>query len=198
MKIRLPQAAMRLPVALAATGVFAAACGGATYGASKAATTQSQAPTTAASTVALMTGQGSHGTYLTDGHGRALYMFARDSMNHSNCYGSCATYWPPLIAKSATASGAATATIGSAMRKDGKAQVTYAGHPLYYYIGDAKAGETHGQGLDTSGGLWWLLDVHGSAITGKGATTAPASGSSSGNPGSSGGSGGAYGGYGNG
>ena len=50
-------------------------------------------------------------------------------------------------------------------RADGTKQVTYKGHPLYYYIGDSAAGQTNGQGSNSFGAKWWLLTPAGAAIT---------------------------------
>jgi hypothetical protein len=60
--------------------------------------------------------------------------------------------------------------LGTTMRADGTTQVTYSGHPLYLYAGDTNAGDTKGQGLNASGGLWWLLSPAGARITSKAGT----------------------------
>jgi predicted lipoprotein with Yx(FWY)xxD motif len=113
-------------------------------------------------------------------------MFDSDTAVKSSCADACTVYWPPLIAKgkASVAGSAKAADLGTITRAGGTKQVTYDGHPLYYFIGDHTAGDTGGQGLDDFGAKWWLLGPSGSPIT---------SGSSSG--GSSGSSGG-YGGYG--
>ena len=107
------------------------------------------------------------GKILVNGQGRTLYLFAPDKNGKSVCYGSCAKYWPPLI--TATAHVAATAPVkasllGTTKRKDGKLQVTYNHHPLYLYVGDAKAGDAKGEGLNLSGGLWWVVSPAGAAV----------------------------------
>jgi hypothetical protein len=45
----------------------------------------------------------------------------------------------------------------------GVKQVTYNGHPLYYYVGDHTPGDTKGQGLTEFGALWFVLAPSGSA-----------------------------------
>ena len=104
------------------------------------------------------------GTILATGQGRTLYMFAADKHGRSACYGQCAHYWPPLLTsgKPVAAPGAKASMLGTTRRKDGKLQVTYNGHPLYRYISDTQRGETGGQGLNLSGGLWWALSPNGS------------------------------------
>ena len=97
------------------------------------------------------------------------------------CNGSCAAHWPPLLGSSAQSSGAANdAQVATTTRGDGTTQITYAGHPLYYYAGDAKAGDTKGQGLDLDGGKWWLVAPSGKPIS----AAAPAASSSSSSTGS--------------
>jgi predicted lipoprotein with Yx(FWY)xxD motif len=122
---------------------------------------------------------GAHGAHLADGSGKSLYMFASDTATNSKCNSACASYWPPLIASGAArAVGAVKAAdLGTVTRSDGRTQVTYAGHPLYYYIGDTKAGDVNGQGLDDFGAYWWLLTPTGKSLTG---TASGGSGSSGG------------------
>jgi predicted lipoprotein with Yx(FWY)xxD motif len=148
-------------------------------------------------TATITTHAGSAGQFLTDSSGRTVYLFAADAMNKSNCSGACASAWPPVPAKgSLTASGGAmTSDLGSITRSDGTKQVTYKGHPLYYFAGDSGAGQTHGQGVDGFGAKWYVLAPSGTQITGtetasaSGApASAPASSPASSPAGSSGGS----------
>src|SRR3954466_6952274 len=83
------------------------------------------------------------GQILFDGKGFVLYAFTKDPRSRSACYGACATAWPPYIVKSAprAAAGAKRSLLGTNRRRDGKLQVTYAGRPLYYYVGDRSAYE---------------------------------------------------------
>src|SRR5581483_7813082 len=81
----------------------------------------------------IQTMQGSAGTFLTDAAGRSVYLWKADTSNTPTCYDACATYWPPVLTNGApqAGSGAMSNLLGTAMRKDGKTQVTYNGHPLY-------------------------------------------------------------------
>jgi predicted lipoprotein with Yx(FWY)xxD motif len=110
------------------------------------------------------------GRILVDGHGRTLYLFAKDRKGKSACSGACAVYWPPLIAsgKPRAVAGARAPLLGTTRRADGRLQVTYRHHPLYRYAGDAKKGQTSGQGLNASGGKWWVLSPAGKKITSTG------------------------------
>ena len=177
--MRVRRSTSRLTVALAAAGLFAAACGGSSSG-SKAQVASNNPPpsstTGAGAKVSITTHKGPAGTYLTDAHGKSLYMFALDAGGQSMCSGSCATHWPPLAGASAQTAGAANAAQTATIKRgDGTSQITYAGHPLYYYAGDDSAGDTYGQGLDMDGGKWWLVDPSGKPIT----SAAPAASSSS-------------------
>lgn len=173
------------------SGSGSAGAGGG-YSSSPAATPASHAAAGAKQTVRVETHSGPLGTYLTDGSGRTLYMFAADGRSASHCMGSCATYWPPLTTKGAPAAAgsAKAADLGTIARSGGTRQVTYAGHPLYYYIGDHQAGDTSGQGSTGSGAKWWVLAPSGKPITGSSSGGSKASSSSSSG---SGGGGGAWG-----
>jgi predicted lipoprotein with Yx(FWY)xxD motif len=96
------------------------------------------------------------GAFLTDKDGRTLYMFMKDSENHSVCYGGCASTWPPLLVGNAVEPGldGLSGKLGVAVRNDGNHQVTYEGKPLYYFTPDAKPGDTKGQGV---GGVWFVV-----------------------------------------
>jgi predicted lipoprotein with Yx(FWY)xxD motif len=102
------------------------------------------------------------GSALSDSHGRALYVRALDS-HTSTCYGSCAVAWPPLLtaAKPVAGRGAKQSLLGTTKRKDGRLQVTYAGHPLYYFGPDLRPGQITGQG---TAGTWWLVTPAGKKI----------------------------------
>lgn len=161
-------------LSLAATATLAAACsstsstssGGSTTAASAAASANAQssvapsaAPSSAASGSALVlkTDQGSAGIWLTDSSGRTLYLYTKDKGSTSECYGACATAWPPLLTTGpVTITGKYTvqADLGVTTRTDGTKQVTYGGHPLYYFKGDTAPGQTKGQGV---GGVWFLI-----------------------------------------
>jgi len=128
------------------------------------------------------------GKVLVDARGRTLYLFEKDKRGKSACYGACATYWPPLVssAKPRAARGVRASLLGVARRTDGKRQVTYAGHPLYTFSLDTRAGQTSGQGLTDFGGTWAAVAASGLPVK------------STASSGSSGGSDGGYGGYGSG
>jgi predicted lipoprotein with Yx(FWY)xxD motif len=152
-------------VSLAAVTLMAVACGSSTPAAGGGTTTTAAAPTTTASAPPASTGagtviktaSGTAGIWLTDQTGKTLYIYTKDTGTTSVCYGACATAWPPF-----TASGSVTVNgqfldaslIGSTKRTDGTTQVTYGGHPLYYYVKDTAANQITGQGV---GGVWYLL-----------------------------------------
>ena len=179
MNDRIAARSPRLFVLALVVAVVAVACGGSSGGTKAAQVTAQSASSPATSTdtgarVSITTHKGPLGTYLTGANGHSLYLFAGDNGNQSACNGACATNWPPLTGAAAQTSGAANdAETGTITRSDGSTQITYGGHPLYYYAGDAKAGDTSGQGLDVNGGKWWLV-----APTGKPISAAPASSSS--------------------
>jgi predicted lipoprotein with Yx(FWY)xxD motif len=107
--------------------------------------------------------QSKFGRILVDGHGRSLYLFDRDRNRKSSCYGGCAGEWPPLIVsgKPHATSGIKAALLGRTKRRDGRWQVTFRGHPLYTFAGDAAKGQTNGEGLDDFGGWWYLVSPAG-------------------------------------
>ena len=115
----------------------------------------------------IKTASSSAGTVLTDGSGRAVYLWVKDSGGMSACTGACAGAWPPVTTTgAATASGSAKASdLGTITRSDGSKQVTYDGHPLYYFSGDSGPGTATGQGSDGFGAKWWLVAPTGSDIT---------------------------------
>jgi predicted lipoprotein with Yx(FWY)xxD motif len=175
---------MKLPIlpalAVAAVGL-ATACGG---GSSSSSSSPSTASTPASSgnaygsqpastpspgsnaTVSLKTASGAPGKFLVDSSGRALYLWAADKGNASTCSGACAQAWPPLTTAGTpkAGSGVKASLLGTTKRSDGTTEVTYGGHPLYYFSGDSGAGETNGQGNDGFGADWWVVAPSGKAI----------------------------------
>jgi predicted lipoprotein with Yx(FWY)xxD motif len=106
------------------------------------------------------------GRILVDSKGITLYDFPPDRGTTSVCYGACAALWPPLITKGKPIAGPGVraSLLGTTRRKDGKLEVTYNGHPLYYFVSDRKPGQTTGQGLNQFGGPWWVLSPAGKEI----------------------------------
>lgn len=107
------------------------------------------------------------GVILVNSKGRTLYMFVPDKRKRVTCKGSCAVIWPPLKIKAGrkpTAGGKAKKSL-LGVDKSGKARVvTYNRWPLYTYITDQKPGQATGQGVDNSGGLWYVLSPSGKVI----------------------------------
>jgi predicted lipoprotein with Yx(FWY)xxD motif len=165
------------PVAGLATGVsgaaavvvLAAACssGGGSSSSAPASPASGAASGSGSGATVITTATSSAGTFLTDGSGRAVYLWVRDTGDASSCSGACAGAWPPVTATgTVTASGSATASdLGTITRSDGTKQVTYDGHPLYYYAGDSASGMASGQGSDSFGAKWWLVSPSGSDVT---------------------------------
>jgi predicted lipoprotein with Yx(FWY)xxD motif len=106
-----------------------------------------------------------YGEILTDGQGRAVYLFTQDTGDTSTCTGTCAERWPPVLSEGDAMAGTGVdqAMLGTTTREDGTTQVTYNGHPLYYYAQDASAGDVNGQGV---GDVWYLLDASGNEVSG--------------------------------
>ncbi|UGS34887.1 COG4315 family predicted lipoprotein [Capillimicrobium parvum] len=108
------------------------------------------------------------GTFLVDGKGMSLYLFEKDKGGKSACFGACAQAWMPYLTsgKATAGKGVAAAKIGTTKRKGGGTQVTYAGHPLYHYIGDKSAGQTTGEGSKAFGAEWYLVSPAGKTVEG--------------------------------
>ena len=122
------------------------------------------AGTTGGTKVAI--GKTALGSILVDSRGITLYDFPPDKGTTSVCYGACAALWPPVLThgKPVAGTGVHASLLGTTRRKDGKLEVTYNGHPLYYWVGDKKPGQTTGQGLNQFGGPWWVLSPAGKEI----------------------------------
>lgn len=184
-------------VALAGAALVAAGCGSSsTHSAAKAANHTSK-PMTDTSTSMAMSGSGGHtaarmagmmadhaevtigasphyGHVLYDTDHFVLYMFSADHGSTSTCYGKCSSGrggWPPLLTKGAPrVAGLNARMVGTTKRRDGSLQVTYAGHPLYYWSGDT-AHTIMCQHVTLHGGVWYVMDPSGAANTAKGIGT---------------------------
>jgi predicted lipoprotein with Yx(FWY)xxD motif len=135
--------------------------------------------------------QADFGQYLADGHGRALYLFTADRQGgtetarrtgeplwptlvngergqqaRSACVGECAQAWPPLVGDDVTSADDRVNgdQIGTLDREDDGPQVTYAGWPLYYFVRDTGVGDVSGQGIESFGGTWYLINPAGEPI----------------------------------
>jgi len=120
----------------------------------------------AAQTATVSVGPSSLGQILVGAHAKTLYIWAHDKGRTSTCTGKCAKYWPPLTTtgKPKAAAGAHATQLGTSRRVDGTMQVTYHGHPLYYFAGDNKAGDVNGEGLTGFGGRWDPVSAVGTAV----------------------------------
>lgn len=139
------------------------------------ATNQGQSETTAAKTeepaepevtapsgTVITTGDSEFGPMLFDEKGQAIYIWQPEETTTAECYDDCAMAWPPVVTNGAPqASGAAKSDLlGTTQRRDGTTQVTYGGHPLYYYAHEAP-GEVKCHNISTHGGLWWVIQPDG-------------------------------------
>jgi predicted lipoprotein with Yx(FWY)xxD motif len=168
MKRKLPTfvaAAATLAIALVSTACGSSAYSAGGYGA--------PIPASATSTVAAATigvRNTSLGRVVVDSKGRTLYLFEKDTSRRSACSGQCAQYWPPLLTHGAPVArtGVKQSLVGKIKRANGSQQVTYAGHPLYLYVGDSKPGQTNGEGSQEFGAGWDVLSPSGKKIEGEG------------------------------
>jgi predicted lipoprotein with Yx(FWY)xxD motif len=149
-------------VALALAG-----CGG---GGSTAASSESTAGD--AATTAVEPGPGAFvslgsvpklGLVLVDSRGFTLYAFDKDHGSESSCYGACARTWTPLLTEGAPqpSNGSSAAKLGTARRRGGGTQVTYAGRPLYSFVADRRPGQARGNDFSSYGGTWHAVKGNG-------------------------------------
>jgi predicted lipoprotein with Yx(FWY)xxD motif len=104
------------------------------------------------------------GRMFLDGTGQAIYLFDKEQTTAPECYGACAEAWPPVLTSGTpTAEGGAKQNLlDTTRRSDGKIQVTYGGHPLYYYAHEAK-NEVKCHNIQGFGGLWLVVTPAGRA-----------------------------------
>ena len=117
----------------------------------------------ATGTETLTLSTGSDGQYLADASGRAVYMLEGDA----ECIGDCLAAWPPVVVATSTptvGSSLQAGLVSTVERDDGTLQLTYNGHPLYYYNRDTGAGMAMGQDVTDDFGEWYLVGPTGLAI----------------------------------
>ncbi|MBN9619661.1 MAG: hypothetical protein J0H43_08010 [Actinobacteria bacterium] len=169
----------RLLTVTIAVGALTAACSSGSSGHGAGGSSASGSPNSTAAAAVTVAVAAGHLT-ATDGH--TLYYNTVDTATSIGCVGSCASTWPPLLGQPTAGAGVSSGDLGTAARPGGVTQVTFQGHPLYEFAGDAAAGSTKGSGLTDGGGRWVVATV--------GSTPARSPASST-----SGGGGGGYGGY---
>jgi predicted lipoprotein with Yx(FWY)xxD motif len=125
------------------------------------------------------------GTVLVDSRGRTLYLFEKDTNAMSRLSAAGVSYWPPLTSHSTPHAGKGVdqSKLGLTATRNGVGQVTYAGHPLYTFVGDKRAGQTSGEGLTNFGAGWYVLTANGKKVE----ESTSSSSNDSGSSGSSGG-----------
>ncbi len=181
--MRNPAAVLIIPLAL-----LAAACGS-----SSSSTTASSTPTPAAAPTSTTTSAATSsvalsaktlpgvGSVLVNGHGRTLYAFIPDNAKKVTCVGGCAAIWPPLSIgagqKPSLSGGVQASLVSSDPNPSGGDVETYGGWPLYLYVADPSAGTDHGQGINSSGGLWYVIAPTGKLVKGKSTTSSTTGGS---------------------
>ena len=106
------------------------------------------------------------GSILVGPNGDTLYVFLGDTSTMSNCNGSCAQNWPPLTTPGAprATAGVAQSLLGTIKRQDGSRQVTYHGHPVYFFVADSGPGMANGENIDAFGARWEVINASGVAV----------------------------------
>lgn len=122
------------------------------------------------------------GKTVVDANGRTLYLFRGDRPGVSTVSQAGLAVWPAFTTTGTPQAkdGPSATQISTIAGPGGTRQVTYHGHPLYYYVGDHKPGDTRGQGLNQFGALWYVLSPSGNAVTSAPSTPAPSSTQSNG------------------
>lgn len=168
-----------LAAAAASAVALLAGCGSSSSSStsSTSAATASSTPTQSAATtatgaaatsgIAVQTKPSKLGTILAAGPKKlTVYLFEADNGSSSACSGACTHVWPPVTTSAApSAAGAAvSADLGTITRADGTKQVTYKGHPLYFFKQDGDAGDAYGEGSKSFGAGWYVLKPNGAKI----------------------------------
>ncbi len=93
---------------------------------------------------------------------QAIYLFDVETTDEPKCYGDCAKAWPPVLTDGEPVAGDAVqkSLLGTTERSDGTNQVTYGGHPLYYYAHEGP-GEVECHDIFLNGGTWYVVKPNG-------------------------------------
>jgi predicted lipoprotein with Yx(FWY)xxD motif len=177
-----PSRPLTLWLAAAAIAAVLAGCGSSSSGSGSSTTSSTPTTSTSSSTSTSTTSSSGAsgasvstrtisglGPVLVNAKGLTLYIFEPDKHAKVTCLATCAQLWPPdklSGAAKATGSGEVEASLlGSASDPEGGSVITYDGWPLYAYVSDAEPGQVNGQGLETNGGLWYVIAPSGKVIT---------------------------------
>jgi len=106
-----------------------------------------------------------YGRIVADRRGQAFYVFLKERGSKSECYGDCATAWPPVLTKGrpVAGKGVRAGLLGTTRRRDGSRQLTYRGRPAYYYVSDAP-GQVLCQDVTEFGGRWLVIRPDGTPV----------------------------------
>jgi predicted lipoprotein with Yx(FWY)xxD motif len=124
-------------------------------------------PTGLAAGITIKVANSRFGQILVDANGRTLYLFLLDSGTTSRCDSAgCVQNWPPVLThgRPLAGPGVTASLLDTTKRADGTIEVTYAGHPLYYFIADRQPGQVTGQGINAFGAPWYVVSPSGMQI----------------------------------
>jgi len=167
-----------LTIPLLCAGLLVAGCGGddddssdsdsgtSATAAAEATTTDTAEATPAPKGTTIKVSDSQFGQIIFDADDQAIYLFDKDSGSTSECYGECAAEWPPVLTKGdpQAGAGAKPGLLGTTERTDGTTQVTYGGHPLYYYAHE-EPGQVLCHNVEGFGGLWLVVEPSGEAVS---------------------------------
>ena len=173
----MPHRRLSLTLTVITALLFATACGGSPTTDESAEATQPSTSTStpettpaspspssapAATGIAITTAGSDFGTMLFDQPGQAIYLFEKETAGLPECYGDCAAAWPPVLTTGAPQAAGETRAdlLGTVPRDDGSTQVTYAGHPLYYYAHEGP-GQVLCHDVVEFGGRWLVVTPGG-------------------------------------
>ena len=151
----------------AATTQTAAGSSYSKYGSSSQASSTTTAAAPAGAPTGVLSKRAKLGTILAAGPKHmTVYLFEADTSHSSACSGACASVWPPVTSASAPSAGpgALPGALGTLARADGTKQVTYNGHPLYFFAQDKDMGDAYGQGVKGFGSDWYVLRPSGKKL----------------------------------
>jgi predicted lipoprotein with Yx(FWY)xxD motif len=163
----------RVMLLLAAAAMVLAACSNSTTSTPPAGGGSSSSSATGGTSTIQVASSPQYGSILVDAQGKTLYLFEQDTSKTSACTGSCVALWPALTTTGSPTAGAGlnASLLGTAKQADGSSQVTYNGHLLYLFSGDANAGDVTGQGVEG----FFVVSSAGDKVTSAMATSSSSS-----------------------